>query len=57
LFAEQEGQDIAVIIGGIISKDDAVQLTAMGTAEVFGPRSSTGDHRQGDPLSGKGTWQ
>jgi len=57
LFAEQEGQDIAVIIGGIISKDDAVQLTAMGTAEVFGPRSSTGDHRQDDPLSGKGTWQ
>jgi len=57
LLAEQERQDIAVIIGGIISNDDAVQLTAMGTAVVFGPRSSTGDHRQGDSLNGKGTWQ
>jgi len=42
LLVEREGQDIAVIIGGIISDDDAVQLTAMGAAAVFGPRSSTG---------------
>jgi len=41
-LAGREGQDIAVTIGGIISDDDTVQLSAMGAAAVFGPRSSTG---------------
>ena len=35
--------DVPLIGGGIIPEKDAVELKAMGVAEIFGPGSNTGD--------------
>jgi len=41
LLKERGAQDIAVIGGGIIPKDDAAELKKMGVKEIFGPGTPT----------------
>ncbi len=43
LLREQGADDIQVIGGGIIPESDVPELKAKGTAEIFGPGSSTKD--------------
>jgi hypothetical protein len=55
-------QGAAAVAQASLVHRDRLARTALvngqvGIVVVFGLRSSTGDHRQGDPLSGKGTWQ
>jgi methylmalonyl-CoA mutase, C-terminal domain len=35
--------DVLVVVGGTIPKDDADELKALGVAEVFGPGATTGE--------------
>jgi methylmalonyl-CoA mutase, C-terminal domain len=36
-------EDVLVVVGGTIPKDDADELKAAGVAEVFGPGATTGE--------------
>ncbi|MBM3782774.1 MAG: cobalamin B12-binding domain-containing protein [Acidobacteria bacterium] len=40
LLRQQEMEDVAVVVGGIIPDDDARELKAQGVAAVFSPGSS-----------------
>jgi methylmalonyl-CoA mutase C-terminal domain/subunit len=43
LLEEKAAQQITVIVGGIIPKEDAVLLKDCGVAEVFGPGAQLGE--------------
>lgn len=43
MLREQEGEDIMVVVGGIIPRDDIVYLKDKGVAEVFTPGASTAE--------------
>ncbi len=43
LLHQNEMEDVAVIIGGIIPPEDVDKLKAMGVTGVFGPGSDTGE--------------
>ena len=42
LLREQGAEDVLVVAGGTIPKDDIVELKKLGVAEVFGPGAPTG---------------
>ncbi|MEX2356271.1 MAG: cobalamin B12-binding domain-containing protein [Thermaerobacterales bacterium] len=43
LLADQGADDILVVAGGIIPRDEAASLKGAGIAEIFGPGTSTKD--------------
>jgi len=43
LLSEKDMGDVPLFVGGIIPKEDALALTALGVAAVFGPGSSLED--------------
>lgn len=43
LLKKNRREDILVILGGIIPKQDIPKLKAMGVSEIFGPSSSTAE--------------
>ncbi len=43
LLKEKGADDVAVVAGGIIPEEDAVELKKMGIAEIFSPGTSTAE--------------